>query len=454
MSCGARGENARVESRAFRFFFALILFVLPSMGVSQTITEYAVATPAPTDLYGITKGPDGAVWFGESRTAKIGRVAPDGSITEFPTAGGSPPYQLATGPDGNIWFVDGGSIGRMTPAGQVTYFRGASDGMGGFGNPEDITAGPEGALWYADGVGRIGKITTGGVVTVFPLTPSQHVGAYPYTIAAGPDGNLWFTDADNQEIERMTPTGTVTDFPVTGFRPYDITAGPDGAMWFTIQAGGGSGSGGIGRITTTGEVRTFPLNSSTFSISAGPDGNLWFTNLSDQIGRITLDGAITWIPVLSASAAPWAITTGADGNLWFTETAANKIGRLQPGGMGAPLCVADSHTLCLNHNRFAVTASFQRAPNGASVQATAVPLTADTGYFWFFDASNIELVTKVLNGCTSNDAYWVFAAGLTNVGVNLAVMDMQSGVQMKTYENPIGTPFAPIQDTGALGTCP
>ena len=120
----------------------------------------------------------------------------------------------------------------------------------------------------------------------------------------------------------------------------------------------------------------------------------------------------------------------------------------------APLCVPDDHTLCLNDNRFAVTASYQETPLGASVQATAVALTADTGYFWFFDPSNVELVTKVLNGCTVNDAYWVFAAGLTNLGVNLAVRDLQSGVLMKIYENPIGTAFVPIQDTGAFSSCP
>jgi len=437
-----------------RFFFALLLFVLPSIGFSQAITEYAVPTAAPTDLYGITKGPDGAVWFGESRKAKIGRVAPDGSITEFPTAGGSPPYQLATGPDGNIWFVDGGSIGRMTLAGQVTYFQGASDGMGGFGNPQDITAGPEDALWYADGVGRIGKITAAGVVTIFPLPPSQHVGAYPYTIAAGPDGNLWFTDGDNQEIERMTPTGVLTDFPVTGFRPYDITPGPDGAMWFTLQPANGGGPGTIGRITTAGVVRTFPLSMGAWLITAGPDGNLWFTDLSGAIGRITPDGVVTRFPLSSQSAAPIAIATGADGNIWFTETGANKIGRLEPGSSGPPLCVTDDHTLCLNNNRFAVNASYQQTPLGPSIAATAVRLTADTGYFWFFDPNNVELVTKVLNGCGSNDAYWVFAAGLTNLGVNLTVRDLQSGVLMKTYDNPVGTPFAPIQDTGAFRTCP
>ena len=119
----------------------------------------------------------------------------------------------------------------------------------------------------------------------------------------------------------------------------------------------------------------------------------------------------------------------------------------------APLCVPDDHTLCLNENRFAVTASYQASPLGASVQATAVRLTSDTGYFWFFDPNNVELVTKVLNGCSVDGAYWVFAAGLTNLGVNLAVRDMLSGV-LKTYENPIGTAFAPIQDTGAFEACP
>ena len=123
-------------------------------------------------------------------------------------------------------------------------------------------------------------------------------------------------------------------------------------------------------------------------------------------------------------------------------------------GTVAPLCIPDDHTLCLNNNRFAVTASYQGSPLGASVQATAVRLTGDTGYFWFFEPNNVELVTKVLNGCAVDGAYWVFAAGLTNLGVNLAVRDMQFGGLMKTYENPIGMAFAPIQDTGAFGTCP
>jgi hypothetical protein len=45
------------------------------------------------------------------------------------------------------------------------------------------------------------------------------------------------------------------------------------------------------------------------------------------------------------------------------------------------------------------------------------------------------------------------AGGLTDVNVILTVTDTQTGV-IKTYTNPQGTPFQPIQDTDAFATCP
>ncbi|MEP6801645.1 MAG: hypothetical protein ABJC07_06900, partial [Acidobacteriota bacterium] len=90
---------------------------------------------------------------------------------------------------------------------------------------------------------------------------------------------------------------------------------------------------------------------------------------------------------------------------------------------------------------------------GTSGQGRAVPLTSDTGYFWFFSSTNIEMVVKVVNGCGFNNRYWVFAGGLTNVEVMLTVTDTQTGA-VKTYVNPANTAFLPIQDTTAFGTCP
>ena len=101
-----------------------------------------------------------------------------------------------------------------------------------------------------------------------------------------------------------------------------------------------------------------------------------------------------------------------------------------------------------------MTAAF-RTSNGQSGNGQAVSLTSDSGYFWFFNAANIEVVIKVLNACTqSPPRYWVFAAGLTNVEVTLTVRDTQTGAQAPPYVNPINTPFQPIQDTNAFSTCP
>ena len=114
-------------------------------------------------------------------------------------------------------------------------------------------------------------------------------------------------------------------------------------------------------------------------------------------------------------------------------------------------CATEGGTLCLG-GRFRATARWT-APQGTSGPGQAVSLTSDTGYFWFFDPANVEVVVKALDACQDFDRFWVFAAGLTNVEVELTVEDTESG-QVKTYRNPQGRPFQPILDTDAFETCP
>jgi hypothetical protein len=108
-------------------------------------------------------------------------------------------------------------------------------------------------------------------------------------------------------------------------------------------------------------------------------------------------------------------------------------------------------TLCLQGGRFAVTADWQTA--SASGQAGAVQLTSDTGYFWFFKPTNVEVVVKVLNACIQFQRYWAFSAGLTNVEVDVTVVDTQNGTT-NVYHNPLDTSYPPKLDTDAFATCP
>ncbi len=121
------------------------------------------------------------------------------------------------------------------------------------------------------------------------------------------------------------------------------------------------------------------------------------------------------------------------------------------GSSGATTCAPGPTTLCLVNNRFQVQATFQSAQQ--SGQAQIVKLTDDTGYLWFFNASNVETVLKVLDGCTLGGHYWFFAGGLTNVDTQIKVTDTTTGFT-RLYTNPLNQAFEPIQDTSAFPNCP
>jgi hypothetical protein len=121
-----------------------------------------------------------------------------------------------------------------------------------------------------------------------------------------------------------------------------------------------------------------------------------------------------------------------------------------PGSGGG--CTANSTTLCLNSGRFKVQVAWTK-PDSTSGAGQAVALTGDTGYFWFFSSNNIEMVIKVVDGRPVNGKFWVFAGGLTNVNVVITVTDTQTGA-VRTYVNPQGAAFQPIQQTDAFSMAP
>ena len=123
------------------------------------------------------------------------------------------------------------------------------------------------------------------------------------------------------------------------------------------------------------------------------------------------------------------------------------------GGNPTAPCVPSLSTLCLTGGRFKVQVDWATS-QGTSGQGNVVSFqAADSGLFWFFDSNNWEAVVKVLNACPVNDRFWVFAGGLTNVETVITVTDTQAG-RVRTYGNPLDTPFQPIQDTNAFATCP
>jgi hypothetical protein len=140
------------------------------------------------------------------------------------------------------------------------------------------------------------------------------------------------------------------------------------------------------------------------------------------------------------------------GNFGGTGVATKTVTVGTGGGPAGP-CTADDLTLCLSSSRFKVTATFQK-PNAAVQNAHAVALTGNTGYFWFLDPTNVEVVTKVLPFCADPiSTRSGSSAGLTNLKVDITYLDTKTNTTV-IKSNPQGTAYVAVQDTSAFKTCP
>ncbi len=167
-----------------------------------------------------------------------------------------------------------------------------------------------------------------------------------------------------------------------------------------------------------------------------------------KVANAQAAGAIGAIIVNNAGNAP----PGLGGNDPSITIPAISVGRRDGNRIREAAC-PDAAAYLGDGERFQITTSFNTGSETGA--GKAVQLTDDTTYFWFFNPENVEMIVKVLDACDvpGFNNFWVFAGGLTNVEVNLTVVDTQTG-QSQVYTNPLNTPFQPIQDTEAFATCP
>jgi hypothetical protein len=140
--------------------------------------------------------------------------------------------------------------------------------------------------------------------------------------------------------------------------------------------------------------------------------------------------------------------TALGARLFFTAddgVGGRELWSLPAAGAG---CQPAADRLCLGNGRFAVTVAW-RDFAGNTGAGQAIPLTADTGGFWFFSPENLELAVKVLDGRALNNAFWVFFGALSNVEYEITVTDTETGLTRR-YQNPAGQ-LASVGDTRGFG---
>ena len=92
------------------------------------------------------------------------------------------------------------------------------------------------ATWLAVCVGAT-PVSGAPIVSVY--SSGLVVGGWPNVITAGRDGAMWFSQYSANRIGRITPDGTITEYPTsgsltTGAHPSGIVAGPDGKKTLII----------------------------------------------------------------------------------------------------------------------------------------------------------------------------------------------------------------------------
>jgi len=178
---------------------------------------------------------------------------------------------------------------------------------------------------------------------------------------------------------------------------------------------------------------------------------VFYGSLSNLMYRLTVTDTLTGATQVYEN-PQGTLASVADTQAFPNAVSANGANAQPPSRLVFPspaiVCEPDPAALCLEEGRFQVRVAWQKTPSGPSYSAAAVPLTGDTGYFWFFDEANVELVVKVLDGTAVNGHHWVFYGGLSDVQYTITVTDSLTGAT-QTYENPQGT-LASVADTAAF----
>jgi len=114
----------------------------------SVLDEFLV--PTPGDLNDITTGTDGNLWFTDAGRNALVRMTPAGIATTFPVpTPSSGVFGVAAGLGGEIYFTerDAGRLGRLAPDGQVTEIDCIPTPASA---PTSIARAPDGRLWFTE----------------------------------------------------------------------------------------------------------------------------------------------------------------------------------------------------------------------------------------------------------------------------------------------------------------
>jgi len=166
----------------------------------------------------------------------------------------------------------------------------------------------------------------------------------------------------------------------------------------------------------------------------GANGHFWFFYGALTTLEYTIRVVDTQTGVVKTYFNPQGVQAGGHDTTAFAGAPGLSMARLGEGpawGGSTP-----DRSLYTQGSRFRIEVTW-RTPGGATGSGTAVPLTTDSGYFWFFDSSNVELVVKIVDGRGANSHFWFFYGSLTDIQFTITVTDTTTGAS-RSYQGQQG----------------
>ena len=166
--------------------------ISPCQEPSGNVAVKEVPTPRALP-YDIVVGPDGAAYFCEFGSNKIGRINPATlEVTEYALPDGARPRRIANNPDRSICYSDfaRGYIGRLdTKSGRVEEW--ASPG-GAHSRPYGIASTSDGVVWYSEsGVEPNILVAFEPKTKSFQKWPIPSGGGVVRNLVATPEGKIY-----------------------------------------------------------------------------------------------------------------------------------------------------------------------------------------------------------------------------------------------------------------------
>jgi virginiamycin B lyase len=323
-----RGTTVKAATKTYTLKGTQQATTFSAADLDATFTEFPVNSSP--DIPGITTGDDGSTfWFAVHKVntgGAIGKITTQGAITEYalPLTTGYAPRDIANGPNDGFWFpyttMESSSqtqyIGKITSTGALTLFTVPTNFTG---IPSKITRGPNDTVWFSSNDGGVASITSTGTMTVYALGSNIHI----REVATGSDGALWM--ATSSGVVRFTTSGSYTLYAMS-YAPEFITTGLNDDLWYAE-----SDQKKLGRITTSGQLTEYVVTGLGTSPSPNTivhlgDGTYAFgthattqqSEVPNYMGRITVDGDIDVITTPDAVSPVDLVYAGWANEVWFT----------------------------------------------------------------------------------------------------------------------------------------